>query len=95
MLGLAVLAAHGVDKALRCVGWRRQHAQAGALDPAKVHELKREYRAQGYVVVRQLLPAAEVASYDRALEQYKKDVVPTRSPESAFHDKEGVSASLK
>lgn len=54
--------------------------------------MQREHREQfdrdGYVVVRSLLPAGELAELNRELERFVRDVVPALSPGDAFYDGE-------
>ncbi|MFO0947348.1 MAG: phytanoyl-CoA dioxygenase family protein [Planctomycetota bacterium] len=53
------------------------------------------YERDGFVVVRQLLPADEFATLRAALDRYVREIVPTLPPSDAFYEDPSLPASLK
>lgn len=52
----------------------------------EIEELKTQYDAEGYVIVRQLLSPTDFADLTRNLDRYIRDVVPGLPPADAFYD---------
>ena len=55
-------------------------------------EAAASFRTNGFVVVRRLFDAAEAAHLGRDMEDYVRDVVPSRSSESCFFDGDGAAS---
>lgn len=58
-------------------------------------QLKLDFNANGFVVVRNFLPAADLADLRRELDRYIRDVVPTLSEKCAFYQDRSQPESLK
>ncbi|MCC7264585.1 MAG: phytanoyl-CoA dioxygenase family protein [Candidatus Latescibacteria bacterium] len=63
--------------------------------PTNYEELKPAYERDGFVVVRQLLEAGELAELSQHLERYIREVVPTLPPTAAFYQDRARPETLK
>src|SRR5688572_10346205 len=55
-------------------------------DPANFDALRDRFDADGFVIVRELLPPAELAELQRQIDRYIREVVPTLPKDAAFFD---------
>lgn len=70
-------------------------APAAASTAAAAEELAAKYDRDGFVVVRQLLPAAELIRIQASLADFRERVVPTLPDDFAFFDRPGSPETCK